>query len=261
MPQLTSLTLEFIRLDDENLAKMNQCFPSLQVLNLVGVGGLKQPEIRLSQLKVCHWTVSNFPCSLAIHAPHLTELKLQCVEPQILLLETPLLSHLDLKIRKPGLILNPEKIQNLKFIRLESFCVYSLAHVLQNKSVERMELDVPQPIEIENSFTIINLVCAFPNIHDLALGPGAWVKLENSFVNEWIDQRLEWWCLRKLMVRLPLDYDFAFLCFMLSLCVPFSEVILLIHGDVPIAVKNHVISRCKSNFPKIIWKWGMWRVT
>ncbi|KAI8553642.1 hypothetical protein RHMOL_Rhmol05G0032100 [Rhododendron molle] len=30
MPTLTDLTLEFIRLDDEDLSKVNSCFPSLQ---------------------------------------------------------------------------------------------------------------------------------------------------------------------------------------------------------------------------------------
>lgn len=40
MAMLTSLTVEFIRLDDEGLNRTNDCFPSLQVLNLISVGGL-----------------------------------------------------------------------------------------------------------------------------------------------------------------------------------------------------------------------------
>ncbi|KAL5214246.1 hypothetical protein ABZP36_003398 [Zizania latifolia] len=55
MPNLTHLTLEFIRLDDEDLSKLNECFPCLQILNLIGVGGLKDPNIDLHQLKICHW--------------------------------------------------------------------------------------------------------------------------------------------------------------------------------------------------------------
>nr|DAD42661.1 TPA_asm: hypothetical protein HUJ06_000891 [Nelumbo nucifera] len=51
MPVLTSLTLEFIRLDDEDLDKVNECFPSLQVLNLISVGGLRNPRVHLLQLK------------------------------------------------------------------------------------------------------------------------------------------------------------------------------------------------------------------
>lgn len=55
MPNLTHLTLEFIRLDDEDLSKLNECFPCLQVLNLIRVGGLKNPKIHLSQVKTFRW--------------------------------------------------------------------------------------------------------------------------------------------------------------------------------------------------------------
>lgn len=262
MPKLITLTLEFIRLDDEHLDMVNQCFPSLEVLNLIGVGGLKEPKIRLLQLKVCHWTVSNYPLLLAIHAPNLTQLKLHCVDPKTLVVETPLLSHLDLKIRKPGNIVNAAKLSNLKYVSLESSYLCTLAKLLCNKSVEKLELDVPQGIEsdeLSETFTVMDLVTAFPNIHDLTLGPGAWLKLEKSFGCQGVGPSCKWRKLKKLMIHLPLYYDFTFISFMLNLCVPFSTVILLIHGDVPIAGQNHIISRCKSNFPKIIWKWGMWR--
>ncbi|KAK3164128.1 hypothetical protein QOZ80_1AG0013050 [Eleusine coracana subsp. coracana] len=59
MPNLTHLTLEFIRLNDENLDRLNECFPCLHTLNLIGVGGLKDPKIHLPQLKTCRWEVSN----------------------------------------------------------------------------------------------------------------------------------------------------------------------------------------------------------
>ena len=42
MPTLTYLTLEFVRLDDEDLSRINACFPNLTQLNLIGVGGLKE---------------------------------------------------------------------------------------------------------------------------------------------------------------------------------------------------------------------------
>nr|XP_051223317.1 F-box/LRR-repeat protein At4g29420-like isoform X2 [Lolium perenne] len=92
MPNLTHLALEFILLDDENLGTLNKCFPCLLTLNLVGVGGLKNPKIHLSQLKTCHWEVSNVPESLAIHAPNLVYLELKCVRPEILILDTPSLT-------------------------------------------------------------------------------------------------------------------------------------------------------------------------
>ncbi|GAV62186.1 F-box-like domain-containing protein [Cephalotus follicularis] len=77
MPTLTNLTLEFIRLDDEDLDKVNDCFPFLRVLHLVGVGGLKDPKINLLHLRTCQWTVSNAPLSLSICAPNLEKLILK----------------------------------------------------------------------------------------------------------------------------------------------------------------------------------------
>lgn len=262
MPNLTKLTLEFIRLDDEHLDKVNKCFPSLQVLNLIGVGGLKEPKIHLPQLKVCHWIVSNFPHSLAIHAPNLTELKLHCVEPKILVLETPLLSCLALKIRKPGKVIHVGKLHNLKEVSLESSCLRSLTQLLCNKSVEKVELEVPQYVgsdELSEPVAMMDLACAFSNVRDLTLGPGVWAMLEKSFNSKSVDgEKSEWRSLKKLMVHLPLHYDITFVSFMLNLCVPFSEVILVIHSDVPVAAQSHIISWCKNNFPKIAWKWGMW---
>ncbi|XP_051231135.1 F-box/LRR-repeat protein At4g29420 isoform X1 [Lolium perenne] len=85
MPNLTHLALEFIRLDDEDLSALNRCFPCLETLNLIGVGGLKDPKIDLPQLKTCCWEVSNIPRSLAIHAPKLVYLELKCVHPEILI--------------------------------------------------------------------------------------------------------------------------------------------------------------------------------
>uniref|UniRef100_A0A0D9UXU6 F-box domain-containing protein n=1 Tax=Leersia perrieri TaxID=77586 RepID=A0A0D9UXU6_9ORYZ len=45
MANLTHLTLEFIRLDDEDLTKLNECFPCLQILNLIGVEGSRTPRL------------------------------------------------------------------------------------------------------------------------------------------------------------------------------------------------------------------------
>ncbi|XP_051223318.1 F-box/LRR-repeat protein At4g29420 isoform X1 [Lolium perenne] len=102
MPTLTHLALEFIRLDDEDLSALNRCFPCLETLNLIGVGGLKDPKIDLPQLKTCCWEVSNIPRSLAIHAPKLVYLDLKCVHPEILILDIPSVSTLKLTIHKLG---------------------------------------------------------------------------------------------------------------------------------------------------------------
>ncbi|KAK1265822.1 F-box/LRR-repeat protein [Acorus gramineus] len=95
MPNLTNLKLEHIRLDDEDLKGINDCFPSLQVLHLIDVGGLKEPRI---QLKILHWTVSNAPLSLTISTPELTKLNLECIKPKNFIFRAPSLSHLTLKV-------------------------------------------------------------------------------------------------------------------------------------------------------------------
>ncbi|KAG6413887.1 hypothetical protein SASPL_126602 [Salvia splendens] len=87
MPNLTVLTLEFIRLDDENLEKVNDSFPFLKVLNLIGVGGLKEPKVHLMHLRTCHWSVSNAPTSIPVIAPSLVDLTLTCVKPNHLFIE------------------------------------------------------------------------------------------------------------------------------------------------------------------------------
>ncbi|KAJ9167920.1 hypothetical protein P3X46_019509 [Hevea brasiliensis] len=86
LPVLTSITLESTRLDDEDLSKANHCFPCLQVLNLIGVGELKEPKILLFHLRTCRWT--------------LVKLELNCIEPKLLALETTLLSDFYLSLWK-----------------------------------------------------------------------------------------------------------------------------------------------------------------
>lgn len=119
MPMLTSLTLESVRLDDEDLNKVNHCFPCLQVLNLIGVGGLKEPKIQLFHLRKFRWTVSNAPQSLTIFAPKLVKLELNCIEPRSLVLETPTLSDFYLSLRKAHKF-EVKELLDLKILQLES---------------------------------------------------------------------------------------------------------------------------------------------
>ncbi|KAI8553640.1 hypothetical protein RHMOL_Rhmol05G0031900 [Rhododendron molle] len=75
MLMLTSLTLEFVRLDDEDLDKVNSCCPSLQILNLILVEGLKNPQIDLLHLRTYHYVgfrVETTAWLPLIRAPHLT---------------------------------------------------------------------------------------------------------------------------------------------------------------------------------------------
>ncbi|KAI8553637.1 hypothetical protein RHMOL_Rhmol05G0031600 [Rhododendron molle] len=59
MLMLTSLTLAYVRPDGENLDKVNSCLPSLQILNLILVEGLKNPQIDLLHLRTCQYVGSS----------------------------------------------------------------------------------------------------------------------------------------------------------------------------------------------------------
>ncbi|KAE9448744.1 hypothetical protein C3L33_19357, partial [Rhododendron williamsianum] len=78
MLKLTSLTLACVRLDDEDLDKVNSCCPSLRILKLILVEGLKEPRIDLLHLRKCQYVGSSFETTARlqlIHAPNLTRIE------------------------------------------------------------------------------------------------------------------------------------------------------------------------------------------
>lgn len=260
MRNLINLRLEFIRFDNENLDKLNECFPFLQSLELIGVGGLRNPKIDLSQLKICHWTVSNFPSSLAIHAPKLVELKLHCVEPKDLLLETPLLSRIDLKIKKPVGQFKVESFLHLKSVRMETSHLISIKELFKEcHSVKKLELEEFSSSRTDESlgkFTVLDIISAFPGMDDLKLGPGIWNHLESS--GSCIS--CEWRNLKRLSIKLPpADIDMALVSSVLGFCLPSCEVAVLFHKDSSDSAKNRIVERCVCNFPIYRWKWGIWK--
>ncbi|GKA21442.1 F-box/LRR-repeat protein [Tanacetum coccineum] len=181
MPMLTSLTLEFIRLDDEDLNELNRCFPNLQVLKLIGVGGFKLPKIHLLNLKTCHWTVSNVPSSLALITPNLVTLRLECIRPTSLYVEAPMVSNFRLSLDQPEAFA-AKKFQNLKTLWLESLYIGSLLLKFPiTETVENLTLDSrywakgafksSQLITLEKVFTV------FPNVTTLCINSSAWSEL------------------------------------------------------------------------------------
>ncbi|RZS16031.1 hypothetical protein BHM03_00048004 [Ensete ventricosum] len=261
MHRLTSLTLEFIRLDDANLDKVNECFPSLQALNLIRVGGLKEPKIHLLQLRVCTWTVSNFVLSLTVCAPKLVELKLKCVEPKALHLETPLLSELDVTIKKArATIVVGEKL-NLRSLRIESSDLCNLAQVFaHSRTIKRLELEAYGSstfVDLVEQCTI-DLLSTFPDIDELVLGPRAWFILPEN-----LNVRGELRNLKKMMVHLaPEELDAAMISWKLTPLLAharYCQVVMLIPAAASMDSRKHVISKCISNFPGIRWKWDTWR--
>ncbi|XP_023735959.1 F-box/LRR-repeat protein At4g29420 [Lactuca sativa] len=265
MPMLTTLTLEFIRLDDEDLNMLNKSFPNLQVLNLVGVGGLKLPKINLLNLKTCHWTVSNAPLSLTLITPTLITLRLECIRPTSLYIEAPMLSHLHLALDHADSF-TIKKFQNLKTLWLESLYIRSLLLKFPfTKTVENLTVDSrkwERGAVGFSKFTLEKVFTVFPNVNSLCINSSLWSELEACYdVDSWEtwDRRkgLKTFCAYLLLVD-PL-LTFSSVASLLDQCVGLVDVSLLIHHDVVANVSKSFILRCTSRWPEVNWKWGIWR--
>ncbi|KAM6583370.1 hypothetical protein CsatB_010372 [Cannabis sativa] len=263
MPNLTSLTLEFLRLDDEDLNKVNECFPGLQVLNLVGVGGLKEPKVDLKNLKLCYWTISNAPLSITILAPSLVELKLECIRPRSLVLETPSLSDLHLIIENAD-HLKVKEFNCLNSLQLESWNLFSLMGKFgSSRTIKILSLDIPkhhQDVTPRLSFGI--LYDSFPNLSSLTLGPRAWSEMEASFSSGGLEGRVEMNGLKEITAYLFIDEmnaTISFISSMLNRCPNLSNMGVLIHGEVASRIASKFASRIRTDLPRLRWRWGFWK--
>ncbi|KAK1662522.1 hypothetical protein QYE76_050681 [Lolium multiflorum] len=259
MPNLTHLALEFILLDDENLSTLNKCFPCLLTLNLVGVGGLKNPKIHLSQLKTCHWEVSNVPESLAIHAPNLVYLELKCVQPEILILDTPSVSTLKLTIDKLGPTVQVDGFASLKNLRIESPNLNSLLKVfVNNREITTLDLELPSS---KNGFALYEAVNPelFSRTTEVKLSPRFSYELMRHIVFSMTayDCRS---CLKKLLVHMPPSILTACpFVPLLNNCAPSCEVTVLFHADSSCNARQVAASVWPLGFPDITWQWGTWQ--
>lgn len=265
MLMLTSLTLEFINLDDEDLSRVNECFPSLQMLNLIGVGGLREPKIHLLNLKTCQWTVSNSPVSLTIDAPNLIQLWLKCVQPKYIFLKAPLLSVFDLSVENTVDCIEMHRFLNLKSFGMESSDRRRIVRAFSDgKSVEKLVVEEPKWTNdwLREMVDFASLMCHFPNVKTVVLGPLACFELAKSFELEDPDCMFGWNRLKKLTVYFLLseiNIASSFISFILNRSISVSDVEVLIHSDVVDHIRNCIISKCVSDFPKIRWKWGIWK--
>ncbi|XWS72142.1 hypothetical protein CRYUN_Cryun02cG0014800 [Craigia yunnanensis] len=223
MTRLTNLTLEFIGLEDEDLNKVNDCFPSLRVLNLVGVGGLKDPKIHLLHLKSCLWTVSNAPLSLTIFVPNLVKLRLKCIKPKSLVLDTPLLSDFHLSV------------EEAYDFRVKEFC-----------NLENLQLE---------SSSLHSLLGLFPS------GPGAWSEADICFRKGGLEDRnaMELTEIVADLVVYDIKVTLSFIYSILDKCTNLSDMALLLHPKEDSRAASSLISRCTTYPPRIKWSWGIWK--
>ncbi|ERN15439.1 hypothetical protein AMTRI_Chr05g68760 [Amborella trichopoda] len=267
MPMLTCLTLDYIRFDDEDLKMVNECFPALETLKLINVGGLKHPTIQLPHLRTCHWTVTNSAFSLTLIAPHLIELKLDCISPDRLVLSTPSLSVLNLSVRKMCSSYHICGFKDLRSLRLDSMDLSKLIRLLSKSEnvesliLELLELGSQRPIE-KRSMCTFDELGMFPNLKTLELGPRAWCELGKVFGDEELTLKFQWKRLKKLVVHLMvLDFEVMhrFVSFVLRHCVAKPDVLVFIRWDVSVEILDGFVSCCVSSFPAVRWRWGSWK--
>lgn len=276
MSMLTSLTLEFIRLNDESLTMINECFPALEVLHLINVGGLKDPAICLPQLRVCRWTVSNSPVSLILDACKLFELKLECCSPKSLIIRAPLLACLHLSMERPGELFKAEDMPNLRSLAVNSFELSSLIELLSGKDfVEKLLLE--QPIlafdedghwhgiqkKPSNMPSFEQLGRDFPLLNTLIIGPGAWYTFEHG-LDRMGDSSYgsRWKFLKRLVVHvvlLSVENTCTLISKLIGLCPMLFEVELFMHPDSKPDAQTLLISKIQNEFPHLRWKWKVWR--
>ncbi|KAM0921038.1 hypothetical protein ACQ4PT_006978 [Festuca glaucescens] len=263
MPNLTHLTLECIRIEDENLSKLNECFPSLQILNLIRVGSLKKPKICLSQLKTFCWEVStNEPTSLAIYAPNLVYLELKCVRPENLILETPSLSTLKLTIDKLCPTVQVDGLVSLKSLRIESLDLDSLLQLFtSDRDIRSLDIELPDSADYSDLYGAVELdylVQLFARINEVRLSPRFSCELMRLLV---LCADYEFpSCLEKLVVHLPESFitDCPFVP-LLRNSASFCKVTVLFHADTSDAVCQAAASLWPLSFPKMMWQWGTWQ--
>ncbi|KAK1437583.1 hypothetical protein QVD17_03377 [Tagetes erecta] len=267
MPMLTSLTLTLTRLEDEKLDVLNEYFPNLQVLNLEGVTGLKDPTIRLLNLKTCHCYVHNDLSSLTLITPNLITLRIKCTVPTTLHVEAPVLSHFDLRLFDfvyAGAF-TVKKFENLKTLWLKSSYVgYLLSLFPITKTLETLTLDTGIGVMQDNDskVTLAKVFTVFPNLSYLRINQSAWFELEGcSSPEDWelLDggKGLKAFCAYFSLVD-PLS-TFSYLASVLDQCVGLVEVSLLIYYASVGTVSKSFMSRCMARWPLLKWRWGVWR--
>ncbi|KAI3495790.1 hypothetical protein L1887_38136 [Cichorium endivia] len=180
MPMLTSLTLERIRLDDNDISQVNKCLPNLQVLNLIDIEGLEVPIIRLLNLKTCHWTVDHWS-SMTLITPNLITLRLECIRLATLYVQAPMLSHFHLALDYAGVFFVKE-FENLKTLLLESSYMYSLIIKFPRiETIENLTLNSRDSHIRSSKFTLKNLLAGFRTVTSLCLNSRVWTEFETCY--------------------------------------------------------------------------------
>ncbi|KAA0034102.1 hypothetical protein IC582_023389 [Cucumis melo] len=264
MNSLKYLTLEFIRLDDEDLSELNNNFPHLEVLNLIGVGGLNEPKIRLLHLKTCKWTVSNAPVSLCIYAPSLSKLELKCVKPKFLIIETPMLSDFHFCLEDAS-GLQVDEFPCLRKLHLHFPCLHSLITTFSSaRTIKELTLDTMQRAESVESvkFCLDTVFEIFPNLCFLKLGPGVLSEAETCYQAEGLEGRMGMRDLKKNHSSLKtnkIELKLPFIIPILEKCTDSFDMALLLYQNADSDVTGGIMSKRAINQRRPRWRWELWK--
>ncbi|XP_076922506.1 F-box/LRR-repeat protein At4g29420-like [Bidens hawaiensis] len=269
MAMLTSLTLKQIDLVDENLNDLNKCFPNLQVLNMEGVRGLNNPEIRHLNLKAFRLAdvYSDYLPSLTLITPNLITLKVACFMHIAIHVEAPMLSHYHLSITS----IYPEGVfTSVQYEKPREWSdTYYISSLLSNfsttKSLQTLKLylgtkgtrDTP-----DSKVSIIKVLTPFPNVSSERINSRVWSEIEAGFNPKDLENfnvRKELKSICAYLIFGDLSWTISSVACVLDKCVGLSEVSLLIHSDVSGSESSKcVMLKCMVLWPGLKWKWGIW---
>ncbi|PWA81242.1 F-box/RNI-like superfamily protein [Artemisia annua] len=269
MLMLKSLTLEFIHLNDENLNKLNTCVPNLQVLNLIGVTGIRKPKIHLLNLISCHLLPKHaFLEHLSLITPRLIKLRVEeILSTSVLYVEAPLLSRLHIDCRYVQDAFSLKKFENLKQFSIKSSDIGSILYYFTiTETVEDLTVDARVGIGKNFRFTLEKLFTVFPKVTSLCIRSYAWWELNREWFiiasesSSKITQGTKG--LRKLRIENYKICDPSFFLLdvacVLDQCIGLSEISLLICSDVGGDVLKSEIDKCVACWPNLKWRWRMY---
>ncbi|XP_078160456.1 F-box/LRR-repeat protein At4g29420-like [Carex rostrata] len=257
MSKLTNLTLKFVRIDDEHLANFSAYFPSLKILNLIHITGLKEPKIHLMQLQICRFT--GYPQSITIQAPNLEELKLRCMQPCFVILDCSSIHNLSISLAKASGISMITMPQNLRKLIIKSLDVPRLLPFFRGtKGLKTLELEVSPIMSWFDSYSVFSITDAFEifeNIDELIIGPVVWYLWHQSIPSCFTAS--EPISLSRLVVNLPPE-DFNetnLMSIILKICAP-SEVELRFFSDIEDMEKKDAVANFSNAFSGVRWSWS-----
>ncbi|PWA55854.1 hypothetical protein CTI12_AA423350 [Artemisia annua] len=265
MPMMTSLTLDSVNLLDTKLIKLIKCVPNLEVLNLIDVRFLGDPEIHHLNLKIFQLTVSGPLFTLSLITPNLVTLKLICKCITSVHIQAPMLSHFHLALTYLTAFVKDRIFENLKTLTLSASILSIIYGFPYTKTVENLTVDSPRSCnryDLISIFTLAKLFTVFPKMSSLCIKSNAWWVFEASYKQLdretlYLKKGLKTFSAYLLLV----DPSLTFSCveFMLNQCIEVSNVWLLIHCDVDSNVSKSFISGCMKRWPGLKWRWGNWR--